>query len=223
MDTSGKFVITVSRQLGSGGHTIAQKLSERLGVRFFDKELIQRLSHQFKLTPERIESLKGEKKLWLSDFLHLVVPAPTPGGFIGEENPYGKEFNTKITTDDIYLAETEILREIADEGSCIITGRSGFFALKGHPNKVDIFITAPKEKRIERVMRKQGLSRKLAEELIDKVDVQRENYVKRYTGTSRYDSRNYHLTMNVGGLSEDQAVELILDFIGGDSGYDTEM
>ena len=126
---------------------------------------------------------------------------------------YGKEFNPTITTDDIFQAETEILRQLAAEESCVITGRSGFFVLKDHPQKVDIFISAPMEKRIERLMRKQELTRELAEEVIQKVDKQRENYIKHYADTSRYDVRNYDLAINMDGLTEDQAVQIILAYL----------
>lgn len=213
MNTQEKFVITVSRELGSGGHTVARKLAEKLGVRLIDKELIHELSEKFNLTPSTIERLKGEKKQWMSEFIRRVAPAPSPAAFIASNSVYGKEFNPNVTTDDIFLAETEILRQFAQEESCVIAGRSGFFVLKGHPQKVDIFITAPMEKRIERVMRKQNLTRELAEEVIGKVDKQRENYIKRYAETSRYDVRNYDLALNMDGLTEDQAVDIILAYL----------
>ena len=217
MNTKEKFVITVSRELGSGGHTIAHKLAQRLDVRFCDKELIHALSERFQLTPASIERLKAEKKQWLADFMRLVFPAPAANRFIGDEQfrLYGKEFNPEVTTDDIFLAETEILRELAEEESCVIAGRSGFFVLRNHPNRLDVFITASREKRIARVMAKQELTREQAIEVIDKVDKARENYIQRYAGTSRYDARNYNLTLNVDGLSEDEAVDIILAYIKG--------
>ena len=213
MNLNEQFVITVSRELGSGGHTIGKKLAERLGVRFCDKELIRALSKKFDLTPSTIERLKAEKKNWLSDFIQRLAPAPAPGGFVEADTVYGKEFNPSVTTDDIFAAETEILRAMADEASCVIAGRSGFFVLKDCPNKVDIFITASKENRIARTMRKQNFPREMAEEVLAKVDKARENYVQRYAGVSRYDARNYNLTLNVDGLTEDQAVDIILNYL----------
>lgn len=213
MNINEKFVITISRELGSGGHTIGQKLAERLNVRFCDKELIHALSERFQLTPSGIERLKAEKKQWLTDFMRLVFPAPASARFIGDEQ--FRVYDPEVTTDDIFLAETEILRELADEESCVIAGRSGFFVLRNHPNKTDIFITASREKRIARVMAKQEISRELAEEVIAKVDKGRENYIQRYAGTSRYDARNYNLSINVDGLTEDEAVDIILAYIKG--------
>ena len=213
MNTNGNFVITISRELGSGGRTVGRKLAEQLGVRYSDKELIRALMDMFNLTDSGIEKLKGEKKSWLADFIQLVAPVPKVGMLIDTDSRYVQEFRADLTTDDVFKAETEILREIAAEGPCVIAGRSGFFVLEGHPDKVDVFITASREKRIARVMRKQQLDREAAEAVIGRVDETRENYVRRYTGKSRYDARNYDLVINMDGLSEDEAVALILQYI----------
>ena len=213
MDTKERFVITVSREVGSGGRTIGCKLAEKLGVHFYDKELIRTLMRRFNLTADAIEEIKGEKKSWLSDFIRFVSPMPAASAIIESDSVYGMEFNPDFTPDDLYNAEVEILRGLADEGSCVIAGRSGFHILKDHPNKVDIFITASTKSRVQRVMAKQGLDEKGAKEVIEKVDALRENFIQRHTGKSRYDARNYDLSINVDGLTEDQAVDLILKYI----------
>ena len=213
MNTNENFVITISRELGSGGRTVGRKLAAALNVRYSDKELVEQLMQQFNLTASGIEQLKGKKKNWISDFITFVAPVPKVSMLVDTDSRYIQEFRPDLTTDDVFKAETEVLKGIADEGSCVIAGRSGFFVLKDRPNKLDIFITAPLEHRIERVMRKQQLSREEAEAVIKSVDEKRDNYVKRYTGTSRYDARNYHLALNMDRLSEDDAVQLILDYI----------
>ena len=119
-----------------------------------------------------------------------------------------------LTTDDVFKAETEILKEIALEESSVIAGRTGFFILKDIPNHLSILIQAPMEQRIERVMRKQQLSREEAEKVIKKVDKMRENYVNKYTGTSRYDTRNYDLVISMEGKTENEVVDMILKYIG---------
>lgn len=213
MDTKKQFVITISREIGSGGHTVGQKLAEALDVRYSDKELIHELMKRFKLTTSGIEKLKGEKKSWMADFIQFVAPIPKMSMIAG--NPkYTQEFRADITSDDIFSAESEIVKGIAAEGSCVIAGRSGFFVLRDHPNIVNVFITASLENRIERVVRKQGLTPKEAKEVIEDVDKKRDNYIKRYTGCSRYDSRNYDLVINMDNVTEDQAVEVILAYLG---------
>ena len=213
MNTNEPFVITISRELGSGGRTVGRKLASELGVRYSDKELVNQLVDQFNLTTDGIEQLKGKKKNWMADFIQLVAPVPKVKMLVDQDSKYVQEFRADLTPDDLFKAESEILQGIAAEGSCVIACRSGFFVLKDHSNKLDIFITASMEHRIERVMRKQQLSREEAVAAIKRVDEMRDNYVQRYAGTSRYDLRNYHLVLNMDNLTEDDAVKLILKFI----------
>lgn len=208
------FVITISREVGSGGRTIGRKLAEKLGVRFSDKELVDKLQKKLNLTVDSIEELKGKKKRWLDDFIQMVAPVPMSGMLVDGDSDYISEYNLSLSVNDVFEAEREILNGIADEGSCVIAGRSGFFVLKGRPNKVDILITASRDKRIARIMEKQNLSRQKAEEVIDSVDKARDNYVQRYTGQSRYDARNYHIVLNMDYITEDQAVSMILSYLG---------
>jgi cytidylate kinase len=215
MDTSKKYVITISRELGSGGRTVGRKLAQALDVRYSDKELVHELMKRFNLTTSGIEKLKGEKKSWISDFIQMVAPMPKISLLVDNKSKYVSEFRPDVTSDDIFKAETEILKAIADEGPCVIAGRSGFFVLRDHPNKLDVFITASKEYRINHVAEKQDLTKEQAETLIDNIDRERENYVQRHAGVSRYNLRNYQLVLNMDTISEDKAVELILSYIKG--------
>lgn len=214
MNLNEKFVVTLSREIGSGGHSVGKLLAEKLGVRFCDKDLIKGLRERFDLSAYEIEKLKGEKKSWLSDFLQRITPTPKAALLNDPNSIYIREFRPDVDTDDIFKAEAEILRGLADEESCVITGRSGFFILRDCPNKVDVFITAPREQRVEHVMRKQDMNRETAEVIVTEVDKMRENYIKRYAGVSRYDTRNYSLVINMDGITEEQAVNIILEYLG---------
>lgn len=211
MNKNEQFVIAINRELGSGGRTIGRKLAEKLGVKFYDKALIRELQKKFHLTVEEIEKLKGQKQGWWADFGRIMR--------IGEIDVYTYEAKMGqepelITTDDIFKAETEILKGIAETESCVITGRCGFFVFRNHPNHINIFIQAPMEYRVERVARKQNMTPEEARKTIDKIDKMRENYVKKYTKTSRYDTKNYQLVISAEGKTEDEMVDLILDYIG---------
>lgn len=212
MNTKKPFVITISREVGSGGHTIGKILAQELGVRYCDKLLIESLEKQFGLTKSGIEKLKGQKKNWLADFLNKVAPLPSANA-LGLDPKYTQEFKVNVTTDDIYKAEVEILTEFANMGSCVIAGRSGFFVLKDHPNILNVFITASMEYRIQRVMKKQNLNEESALAVINGIDEARENYTKRYAGVSRYDTRNYHLVLSADNHTEEEIAKLILDYI----------
>ncbi len=213
MNTAEEFVITINRELGSGGRTVGEKLAARLGVPFYDKAVIKALKEKYHLSVEAIEGLKGQKHGWWSDFkramgfgLKLGNPAEYYLPVVGDEPDI-------LTSDDVFATESEILKGIAAEESCVIAGRLGFFVLKDHPNHISVLIQAPKESRIARVMEKQGMSRAEAEKAIDKVDKMRDNYVKRYADTSRYDARNYDLVINAEGKTEDAIAELILKYM----------
>ena len=213
MNTQNPFVITLSRQVGSGGHTVGKILAERLDVRYCDKYLLESLEKRFDLSADHIEKLKSEKKGWLAEIFSKVSPLPTLEA-LGYNSNYSKDFTPEVTTDDIFKAEVEILKSFAQMGSCVVAGRLGFFVFRNHPNKLNILVTASLENRIQRIMTKQGLSEEDAAKLIEKLDQARENYVQRYTGTSRYDARNYDLVINTDGHSEQEIADLILDYIG---------
>ena len=214
MDKNQKFVITINRELGSGGRTIGKMLAETLGVSFYDKALIKELEKKFNLNKEEIERLKGSKTQWWREFINAAM-------YMGQnmnevwyyQRMSGDEFHL-VTTDDMFKVEQEVLENLAKEESCIIAGRSGFYVFANHPNHLSVLIQAPMEHRIQRIMNKQNLSREEAEKVIKKIDDMRENYVKKFTGTSRYDTRNYDLVISMEGKTEQEAVDLILQYIG---------
>lgn len=213
MNKNEKFVITINRELGSGGRTVGEKLAAKLGVPFYDKALIKALEEKYHLTVEEIEKLKGRKHSWWADFKRTLSIGQGAGSSQYYKVEMGEEPDL-LTTDEVYKAEQEILKGIVEDESCVIAGRTAFHILKGQPNRLSILIQASMEHRIERVMRKQGISREKAEKIIKKVDKMRENYVNKYTGTTRYDTHNYDLVISSDGKSEDEIAELIFSYIG---------
>ena len=212
MNKSEKFVITINRELGSGGHTIGRKLAEKLGVKFYDRDALKVLEEKFHLSLEEIERLKGQPHGWWADVCRLMLIGPGLDPDLGMPKKY--DGSGLLSSEDVFRAETQILQELAAEGSCVIAGRSGFYALREHPNHLNILIQASMPCRIERVMRKQNMTEDEAREIIEKIDKMRENYVKEYTKSSRYDAHNYDLVINADGKTEDQIVDLITKFIG---------
>ena len=212
MKTNEQFVITINRELGSGGRTVGRKLAEKLGVDFYDKALIKALEEKYHLTVEEIERLKGRKHNWWADFKRIIALGPAANAQHYYKVAAG-ELPDLLTTDEMFEAEQEILLGIAQNESCVIAGRSGFYVFREHPNHLNVLIQAPMEQRLTRVMVKQEVFRDEAQEIIKKVDTMRENYINKYTDSSRYDTRNYDLVINMAGITEDQAVELIMSYI----------
>ena len=212
MNRNEKFVITINRELGSGGRTVGEKLAERLGVPFYDKALIKALEEKYNLTVEEIERLKGRNHSWWADFKRVV----SIGHALSNMQYY--EINTAfapdiLTTAEMFKAEVEILKGIAEEESCVIAGRTGFHVFRDHPNHLSILIKAPLEQRILRLTAKRGISSEEAKAIIEKVDAQRENYVQKYTGTSRYSTHNYDLVISMKDKTEDEVTSLIMQYI----------
>ncbi len=203
MNIKNKYIITINRELGSGGRTVGRKLAEKLGVEYFDKAVINALQERYNLSVEQIEHLKGHEQSWWAEFKRKMT-------FSDSEYDLNR---TDIETEDMFRAETEVLRALAKEQSCVIAGRTACYVFREHPNHLSIFIQASMLSRMERVAREQNMSKEEARMTIDKVDKMRENYVREFTGTSRYDTRNYQLVLSMDELTEDAAVELILSYI----------
>jgi len=206
MNKNEKFVITINREVGTGGRTVGRKLAEKLGVKYCDKAVINGLTQKFGLSPERIEEIKAQKKSWWNDintyYQTLVNSASLP-----------MEAEVKLDNATMYETEKRILQDIAAHTSCVIAGRTGFMVFREWPNHLNIFIQASMEHRVQRVMRRQNVSEQEARDIIAKMDSTREAYVKKYEDTSRYDTRNYQIVISMDGLSEDDAVEVIMDYI----------
>jgi len=211
MNLKQKFVVTINRELGSGGRTVGRKLSERLGVPFYDKALIKSLQEMYHLNTEQIEKLKGRSHSWWAEFKRTLTAGYQNDTYY--QTRMGEEPDV-LTTDEIFKNEQEILKAIAKDESCVVAGRSGFFVFRDHPNHMSILIQASMDFRIDRVARKQHKSPEEARKIIDKVDKMRENYVNKYTKTSRYDTRNYDLVITADGKTEDEIVNIILMYIG---------
>jgi cytidylate kinase len=210
MNKNEKFVITINREMGSGGRTVGRKLAERLGVEFYYKSLIKGLEEKFNLTAEEIEKQKGREQGWWAEIKRQLT------GSVVSTSPYLPQVSLgpdSLDTDEVSKAETEILKGIAEEESCVIAGRSGFYIFREHPNHLSVLIQASMPNRIARVMSKQDLTAEDAQKAIEKVDKMRENYVNKYTKTSRYDTRNYELVISMDHISEDDAVAIIMDYI----------
>ncbi len=206
MNKNEKFVITINREVGSGGRTVGSILAEKLGVKYCDKAVIEGLTQKFGLSPERIEEIKAQKKSWwneINNYYQTLVSSAS------------KPMDAEVVIDSEKMFETEkrILQELAAQESCVIAGRSGFMVFRQWPNHLNIFIQASMDHRIKRIMSRRNVTLEKAREIIEKVDTTREAYIKKYEDTTRYDTRNYDLVISMDALSEEDAAELIIDYI----------
>ena len=206
MNKNEKFVITINREAGSGGRTVGRKLAEKLGVKYCDKAIVEGLTKKFGLSIERIEEIKAQKKSWWKDinnYYHTLVNSASQP----------MDVQVKLDNNSIFETEKHILQELAAQSSCVVAGRTGFMVFRQWPNHLNIFIQASMEYRVKRIMNKENVSDEKARNIIAKLDADRETYIKKYEDTSRYDTRNYQLVISMDDLSEDDAVEVIMDYI----------
>ena len=210
MNPNNKFVITINRELGSGGRTVGRKLAEKLGVAYYDKALIKALQEKYHLSVEEIEKLKGQEQGWWADFKRRIGISTDDVKFFYANNANAPEL---LEMEDVFRTEIDFLKSIAKEESCVIAGRSGFYVFRDHPNHLSIFIQASILSRVARVASEQNMLKSEARMTIDKIDQMRENYIKEQTGLSRYDTRNYQLVLSMDELTEDAAVDVIMEYI----------
>ena len=175
MKRNEKFVIAINREVGSGGHAIGEKLADRLGVKFYDKAIVQELTKKFNLSVDELEEVRSSKFNWWNNLVQSYMNR------YRIEERFDVE-NTVATTDNIFRVESDFLRQLAADDSCVIAGRSGFYIFRDHPNALKIFITCSMPKRIERMMKVRNMSRDEAMAAIEKFDKGREAYTKKFSG-----------------------------------------
>lgn len=202
-----KFIITINREYGTGGRTIAYKLGELLGVKIYDRAILEKLSEHFQLTTDEMEMLKGRKSHWWDEFFSLYSQYDIAGRITMEVPAY-------VTSQQLYDAEEQLLRGLVCQESCIIVGRTGFHIFKDDPTAFKIMLIASEEKRLNRIMQKFDINKKEALRRMEEIDKARENFTQTFAGVSRYDARNYDIVWNIGNLDDaESTVEILADVI----------
>ena len=201
---SKKFIVTIARGYGSGGRTIGKMLADRLGVKFYDKDLIRIASDVSGIN----ESLFGQ-----SDEKTKSGVFGKPGVYKGEVIAPGK--SGFISEENLFNYQAMVIKQIAGEGSCVIVGRCADYVLRDDPSVVRVFIYADEEACIKNAADVKGITdRREAIKTIASTDKERAAYYKAHTGREWIDARNYDLCLNSGNLGFDKCVEIITNFIG---------
>ena len=193
-------IITVGRQYGSGGRYVAKLLSEKLGIPYYDKELLAEVAKDSGICQELLEEHDDKNT---RNFLLSLMCGTQP---VGES---GSMYMDMPLNHKIFLAQFDTIRRIADEGPCVIVGRCADYVLRDHPNVLNVFIKASTEERIKRVIKYYNVDPMKAEEMIKKADKQRAAYYNYYATNTWGDINNYQLCVDTGALGIEGAVELI--------------
>lgn len=197
------YIISIGRQLGSGGKDIAERLSKKLNISVYDKKLLEAAAQESGLDTDAFEN--ADEKESDSFFGHFVTLRDTIAGcFAGQGNC--------LDSDHLFQIQSEAIRNIATNESCIIIGRCSEYILRDHPQMLSIFITADNNDRITRIMQKEGVNKNEAMELMEKGDKKRKSYHDYYTTTEWGVARHYDLCINSSRLGIEGTVELIYEY-----------
>lgn len=195
-------VITISRQFGSGGHEVGEKLAKRLELPFYDKELIALAAKKSGFS-EEVFSDVDEKAT--SSLLYSMVMGSYAFG------TRGPGINEMPINDKLFIIQSDIIKKAAAEGPCVIVGRCADYILREHPNCLHVFVHADKAARIKRIVGLGYCDEKKAPDFVTKKDKQRANYYNFYSNNRWDDLQNYDLTIDTSRFSVDLAVDMIID------------
>lgn len=176
-----RFIVTIGREFGTGGRQIASELAELLGVKLYDRQILDTLKDHYLMSQEQIDYVKSIKPRWWYE----PVSA------------------------DMYRDEEFIVRSLAHKESCVLLGRTGFHIFRDDPHAFKVFLMADRAFRLDKVARRLSISEEEADVLINKVDKARENFTKTFSGNTRYDAHNYDLVLNVTGLEPTAIAQFI--------------
>lgn len=199
--TEAHTVVVIGRQFGSGGRKIGKMVAEKLGASYFDKELLAAAAESFGFAPSIFAGVDEKKPSLFRSLLQGMYGTPDnfhPSGLSGER---------------LYEVQSRVISRLANQGPCVIVGRTADYIMRHHPDLVSVFLHAPIDWRANAVMER-GDAKTLNEavELAEKRDRQRQEYYNYFTGRNWGRADNYHLTIDSSKLTPEQTAELILAF-----------
>lgn len=198
-----KTIITIGRQLGSGGRTIGKKLAERLGIAYYDRELINLASKESGICGEFFE--KADEKT-SGGLLKAFAMGFSMNSAIFQNNDY-------LSNESLFQIQSDVIRKVAAEGSCVLVGRCADYILRDESNCLNVFVTARMEDRIKRVLEyNNDLKENEVEEFINKADKSRSAYYNYYTDKVWGAAASYDLCVNSSYYGIEATVDYILTF-----------
>ena len=205
MNKEEKFIITISRQFGTGCHEIGAELARRLNVKLLDKQMLNEMASRICCVEDAVEKIEARNPLWRDDFTNFYRQ------YMAQTEYNGQEYDQ--TSRRLFDAQAEVIRQIAQEESCIIVGRCGFHIFRNHPNVLKIFIHADDDCRKRHIAEKYDISEQDAAAMVVDNDYSRELYTKTFTGSDWQDARNYDLCLNVRKFGVNGAVDFLMTCI----------
>ena len=196
-----KTIITISREFGSGGRTIGRMVAEKLGIPFYDKELVDQIALESGFAP-KYEEEHGEHSPSGSFFSYAFAPQGIPG-----------VMNGLSTADFLWNIQCNVILQLAEKGTCVIVGRNADYILKDHPEALHVYVFADVPYRAERIVRLYGDSEKTPEQRLAEKDKRRRVNYQHYTGRTWGQAQNYDICLDTGVLGIEQCAQIVVDIV----------
>ena len=196
-----KKIITISREFGSGGRTIGRMVAERLGIPFYDKELVDQIALESGFAPKFVEE-HGEHSPGSSLFSYAFAPQGVPG-----------IMNGLSTADFLWNIQCNVILQLAEQGPCVIVGRNADYILKDRQDALHVYVFADVSYRAERIVRRYGESDKSPEQRLNEKDKRRRVNYQHYTGRTWGMSQNYDISLDTGVLGIEQCADIICGIV----------
>ena len=194
-------IITIGREYGSGGRQIGQALAKRLGISYYDKEIITLAAQKSGLSDEFIAN--NEQRVRSGLMQNLAASASYHNGFFAQQY--------LPLSENIFIAQAQVIRDIAARESAVIVGRCADYILEGRENTINVFVHAPMEARVKRIMSLHNIDEAAAMKEISRSDKERGNHYFRYTDMKWGKAQNYDICVNSALLGVDRTVEMLAD------------
>ena len=196
-----KKIITISREFGSGGRTVGHLVAEKLGIPFYDKELVDQVALESGFAPKFVEE-HGEHAPGRSLFSYAFAPQGVPG-----------IMNGMSTADFLWNIQCSVILQLADKGPCVIVGRNADYILKDREDVLHAYIHADKAFRADRIVRLYGESEKSPEARLAEKDKRRHVNYQHYTGRVWGTAQNYDICLNSGTVGVEECAQIIVDLV----------
>lgn len=197
------YIISIGRQLGSGGAEMGKELADHFGFQYANKEILMGASEELNISEENLE--------WIEEKNFSIWGALVQSSIL--ELPYIPEGQYMPTGRQLFETQTQLLKKVSEGTSCVIVGRCGSHLFRNHPRHISIFLRANTEYREERLTRTMDITTEQARKLMEKVDKERARYYSTYTGQKWLDLRQYDICLNSGPLTMEQMKVAAIDYI----------
>jgi len=195
-------IVSIGRQIGSGGRDVAKIVAQKIGCRFFDREILNLAAEVSGFSEECFES-NDENKGFLKSFFHIRVPHLSDTNF----------YNNSFSQESLFKIQSDAMKKAASESPCLFVGRCSDYVLRDYPKLVSLFITAEMDDRVSRIMQRHCCSHDEAVRLIENGEQTRSRYYNFYTGKHWGDSSSYDLCINSSRLGIEGTAEMIAHYI----------